>query len=665
MNFLENLGNIIDNTRDEIKKITIESKNMVEKVDKEWLETLNKKCVLKTNNKVYTAKQGVIEAKKQRDYIITSLASGNIDSKTQLKLGESLVYLNKVISSYESNFEAKELDKKEALYTDGKVKKGLAIKNAIEKTIAKIDDQINNIANRLGDLKKEVMNCENKEDLDRIYKNSERIIELKQFKNAMQKLFGYNGEIINKTDLSSMLNGLTEEFKDVVEMYYTFIIDNNINMKNLNGSKKKGTNLSSENIINEINYYFAIAKDKNSKEALDYATSLIKELEDEEIRNDLEAEAASIATEIYDNTEKKYLVKEAERLVEIVENTEKSRDFNHAYKAVTELLEEKERTKLSERLLKVCEKNKQSFDELMEKMLNDIADDKDISKDEIDELTDRYQYLNNSYISTIDDNYDRIITVYNNQVQNDYQKRLTEEDMKKHSITDMFREMMGGIVNFVAGTKIARSFNKGRLKKLNEQLKQTNDDQKKEKIQNKIDKINNIISESDVVSGFKLFVSRNKLAKKKLKLYKEGLENSEFEKADEKLYQTRTTNRISKLLTKGLSKKLKDESIIEDKSRVITILDQYLELISSGTYDESYVQDTLNYLEQVKDVLSVSEYKGYLDEIQMIDEYRKIKGIPYHMNNTESNNEVDDVIRYYDSDVYKENMRESRYVKRK
>lgn len=670
MNFLENLGIIIDDTRKEIKKITIESKNAAENVDKEWLETLNKKCVLKTNNKVYTAKEGVIEAKKQRDYIIASLASGNHDSKAQLKLGENLVYLNKVISSYESNFEAKEADKKEALYTDGKAKKGLVIKTAIEKIIVKIDEQINDIVNSLGDLKKEVINCENKEDLERIYKNSERIVELKQFKNAMQKLLGYNGEISSSTKLSSMKNGLTEDFKNVVDMYYTLITDNNIDMEKLNGSKRKTTTSKVENIINEINYYFAIAKDKNSKEALDYATSLIKEVEDEETRNDLEAEAALIATEIYDNIEKAYLIKEAERLVEIAESTEKARDFKNAYKAITELPEGNKRTELSERLLKTCEKNKQRFDELMGKILNDIADDKDILSDEIYELTDRYQYLNSSYISTIDDDYNRIITVYNNQVQNDYQKGLTKEDIKKHSAADMFREMMGGIVNFVAGTKIARNINKKILKKLNEKLTSVKSDKKKARIQNGIDKINNSISESDVVSGFRLFGSRNRLAKKKLKLYKEGFDNSGFKKvsenSDDVLYQTRTTNRISKLLTKGLSKKLKDESIAEDKSRVITILDQYLELISSGTYDESYVKDTLDYLEQVRNVLSDSEYNGYFDEIQIIGEYRKNNnGMPYHMNNTESNNEVDDVIRYYDSDAYAETMRESRYIKRK
>ncbi len=424
------------------------------------------------------------------------------------------------------------------------------------------------------------------------------------------------------------------------------------------------------------------AKATLNKEDLQKAMDLINALPESDDKKTLLEEVKLVDEQIKSKDADDALIEKARNLVEIVETTEKSRDFNQAYEAVTGLPEVKERTELSERLLKVCEKNKQRFDELMEKILQSIADDKDVSSDEIVELTDRYQYLNSSYISTIDDNYNRIITVYNNQVQNNYQNNLTKEDINKHSAADMFREMMGGIVNFVAGTKIARNFNKGRLKKLNEKLAKATDDKKKEKIQNKIDRINNIISESDVVSGFRLFKARNKLANKKLKLYKEGLNNSGFKKidenSDEKMYQTRATNKISKLLTKGLSRKLKDESIKEDKSRVITILDQYLELISSGTYDEKYKEQAIDYLESIKDVtvtsadgsektlLSVSEYNGYLDEIQMIDEYRRNNnGMPYHMNNTESNNEVDDVISYYDGDDYKENKRPSRYVKRK
>ena len=53
---------------------------------------------------------------------------------------ENLTYLNEVIAAYNSEFENKENDKTEILYTDAKLKKGLAIKNAIVKSIEKIDE---------------------------------------------------------------------------------------------------------------------------------------------------------------------------------------------------------------------------------------------------------------------------------------------------------------------------------------------------------------------------------------------------------------------------------------------------------------------------------------------------------------------------------------------
>lgn len=390
-------------------------------------------------------------------------------------------------------------------------------------------------------------------------------------------------------------------------------------------------------------------------------------------------------------------VEAASKLVQTFEQTENPRDFKRAFDAVNSLPECKEKSALSTRIQEVREKNEHRFNELKKKILKDIDDKKDIIKDEIDELVDRVQYLDDSYMtSDITNDYINIINTYNNQVQNDYQKGLTKKDIKKYSRVDIFVEMLGGIVNFFARTKKAAKVNKNKLKKYKNKLekyenkldnaktdkKKARYEKKKAKYENKIEKVNKSISEKDIVSNAKLFIAKNKLAKMKPKLYKEGFNNSGFKKvsrnSNEKLYQTRATNKIAEKLSKGLSKRLEDESISKDKSRVITILDQYLELVASGTYDKKYTDQAMDYLEKVKDVtvtsedgsekklLSDSEYIGYKDLIQTIYVYRdENKGMPYHMNNTESSNEVDDVIRYYDSDAYSEAMQKGVYVKGK
>ena len=79
MNLLSILEIIFNNAQNEIQKSNLEASDVAKQEDKQWLEKLNKKCILKTNNKVYTAKEGIIEAKKQRNKILLDLTTGKLN----------------------------------------------------------------------------------------------------------------------------------------------------------------------------------------------------------------------------------------------------------------------------------------------------------------------------------------------------------------------------------------------------------------------------------------------------------------------------------------------------------------------------------------------------------------------------------------------------------
>ena len=612
MDFLETYGSIIDDLRKELKEISKESKKAADESDKRWHEKLDTKCVLKTSNKVYTAREAIKVANKQRDYIIQELLKGSLDPK----LTENLTYLNEVIAAYNSEFEDKENDKSEILYTDTKIKKGLAIKNAIVKSIEKIDEQVSYIMSNSKDFK----DCEDKGELEIVKSNYEKIIDLKQFKKSLEKLLTYNGEIISKSKLNSITNNLSEDAKNVVEMYYTLITNNLINM---------------------------------NKVGKDVLTPSVD----------------PTPTPSVDPTD----IDKARKLVELAEKTQKAKDFYNAKNAVNNLNDGKEKEKLNKRIDSLEEQNKNIFSSLIDHLKQNITDEKLIRKEEIKELSDRYQYLPEAYLNqpisddeTIKDDYDRIVTIYNNQVQNEYQESLDEEEFKKYSLQEKFVELFGSVVNFISGTKVVKNFNKKRLERLNKKLAEAETDEEKEKYENKIKKTNKSISDNDVVSGVKLFIARNKLAKKKFKLYKGNVKDSDFVTTEdnERVYENKATNNISKSLSKGLSRKLKDESIFEDRNRVITILDQYLELIASGTYDKEYVDEFIEVLRKVaaKKAITENEFHGYLEELKIICNYRAYNEyIPYHLDT----DEVDDVIKFYDSDEYKTAKTKPRYIKRK
>lgn len=655
---------IFEETRKKLNEISKENEKQAEEVDKKWIDKLSSKCVLKTDKKVRTAREAISAAKAQRNIILKKLADEKLDLSTQNKLSEDLIYLNNVILSYQDEFDRKNDIKKEILCVKTNEKKAYVVKEAIEASIGVIEKQINEINNFL--INNSIIECKNNEELKKLTIKAREKIELKKLKDDLEKILTYNAYSYNSFSSKDLIDSLPIKFKTIVSNWFILMNNNSINM----GILKKPDDDNSDS-LSAINYYLDLAKNNKDKEALDVAVNLIKKLNDEDLKNDLMAEAAEIGSKITKNHFKSDL-KKAEELVEIAEKTEKSTDFIKAEKfmrnfsKITDKLEISKRNELANRLLKLGEKNSKRFDELMLEIKDKLVNDIEVENNLLDEFFDRYNYLDNTSLNEVKEDYDTIIKIYNNRRQSEYQKTLKKEDIKKYTIADIFREMTGGIINFASSTKLIKRIARKRLKALQKKYIKA-EEFEKEELKENMEKVNKFISESDIVNGLRLFVARNRLSKSKIKLYKEGISNKGFkqdpEDEDKILYQTRATNNISKLLKSGLTKKIKDETIEENKSRIFAILDQYLELISSGTYDKDNVTIAYDYLNSIKDNISLSEYFGYLDEIRMIDEFRASNnGMPYHLNNNEDFNEVDEVISYYDKDDYD---RISRYVKRK
>lgn len=274
-------------------------------------------------------------------------------------------------------------------------------------------------------------------------------------------------------------------------------------------------------------------------------------------------------------------------------------------------------------------------DDNFKDLIYKLKTEKTISSDDIYKLYNSYNNLSKEASSKYKEDYDRIIILYNNQKQEDYQKHLEKNDFKKYTFAEKVTEFLGRPYQLVVSVK------KNILKKLKKKIEKAPNEKRLFELQRKEEKLKRDISSSDVVSSVKLFKARNDLADMKLKLYK-----------GEQLDYSRVTKAISKELNKGLSKKKDDLDILNDKSRAITVMDQYLELVASGSFDINEVNEAYDYLEKIGPLLTDSEFNGYLEELNIIYDYRNLNKIPYHINQIGNKTEVDDIIRYYDSDEY-------------
>lgn len=664
------LSIIYGGIQEKVDNIIEEGKKEANEIDKKWLEKLHTKCGLKTDKNVSTASEAISMAKKQRESILKTLSKGNIDAKTQIKLSEDLIYLNNVILSYQNEFDKKEEAKREILRVKANQKCAQVVKSSIEVSIEEIEKEISRINNFLTE--NSAVNCKNPEELKNITDNVNEKFQLEQLKQSLAKLLSFNAYSYNDSYVKDLVADLPIKYQRMLEKYYLLMNKNSINMKVLkdlnNGVvtvKESNDDVKeSNNDVNEINYYLDIARNNHSKKALDYAANLIKKLDDEEAKDDLQAEAAEINELISGQTEL-YDYDKEEKLVSKAEQTEKFADYARAYNACKELHEDDDKKlEFAARLDSLQKLNNDKFIKLKRILLDKIVSEEPIEQSEIIELSDRYQYISKDIFEKFKKDYEEIINVYNNQVQNEYQEELEKNDFEHYSFIEKFREFASKPIIWVSKTKIASKINK----KIINRIREKSDSYSKftKKIASRLEnKIENSVKDGDVINSYKLFKSRNDLAKIKPKLYK----GEELTRKQNKKY-VKASNRIEKELKKGLDKLSNNEDILNDNSRVITILDQYVDLIAMGTYNEENVEKALYYLDSVKDVLTEGEYNAYYEQILMINNYRhnnEEKPYEYSKTDEEGNKsyEVEEILKYYDSDAYKVLHHPQQYIKRK
>lgn len=391
----------------------------------------------------------------------------------------------------------------------------------------------------------------------------------------------------------------------------------------------------------------------------------IKELMEkakEENNADYLADARKIADELSSKDDKEKLnmaidmlekICKTKNLVSVAVKTEKAKDYSKAVTAVDKLSNGETKDQLSDTLDSLVKTNNDKFISLLEELHEVISEDKDLREDLVKELVDRCAYVDNKTREKYEEKYRVVITYYNNNVQDDYQKSLTKNDFKNYGFLTKFTELFGWMVRPITKTKAYKKL-LSVFKKKRDEAMDAKDVEKQDKYAKRVEKMENRISDGDVVSGVRLFMARNKLSKLKLKLYRG--KNVDFSKP---------TETISVRLDNGINNVLKDKTISKDKSRVITILDQYMDLLASGANVKKFYDEAYEYLSSVRDVLSDSEFLAYYNEFQMIENYRNVNNnMPYHLDDKNYGSEIDEMVEYYDN-TYDENLGYFDYVKSK
>ena len=585
---IESVKKVLD---ENLKSIEDENKKYTLKVKSEYQRKL--KSIVEIDGVKYTVEKAYLKALEERKSLIISLTNEQ-NSKKQMIILDELKKINEIIDLYDE-FTLREgnINKLSNEYKENnKFKKASYVASCIDQITSFIEKEIDKIKDELKK-QKEISEISNKEELDKIYALSSNIINFSNLKSSLKGLLKYNGTNISSSkDIKKLTNNLDSYGCKIVNTLYNLIFNHNLNM----------------NMVNDVIY---------------------DDLKDE--KNKTDDEITSVEAEPIEAKPENVIVKPVE--VEPI----KAEPENVIVEPVeVEPVEGKQKTDL----------NEDNFKNLIYK----LKTAKTISSDDIYKLYNGYNSLSKELSDYYEEDYNRVVGLYNSQQQNKYQNRLDKNDFKKYSFTEKVTEFFGKPYQLIVTMK------KSKLKRLAKKLDQEDiTSEEKLDVRDEIEKINNEISASDVISSVKLFNAKNKLSDMKLKLYK-----------GEQLDYSKVTNTISKVLGKGLSKKMNDSDILSNKSRAITVMDQYVELVASGSFSKEDIDAAYDYLEKIGSLLTNSEYNGYLEELNLIYYYRSLNKIPYHLNQIGNKTEVDDLIKYYDSEEYSKLLnKNASYIKGK
>ncbi len=465
------------------------------------------------------------------------------------------------------------------------------------------------------------------------YKENNKFKKASYVASCIDQIISYIDEEINKIKEELKSQKKISEINSREELDKIYALSSNmINFSNLKSSLKgllkyNGTNISSskdiKKLTNNLDSYGC--KIVNTLYNLIFNHNLNMNIINDVVYDDIKEDKKSTNNEITSDEVK---------LDDIIVNSEEAN------------LEEVKPEKIKPIDDVVSKTDEDDFKELIYK----LKTTKTISSDDIYKLYNSYNSLSKELSDYYEEDYNRVVGLYNSQQQNKYQNRLDKNDFKKYSFSEKVTEFFGKPYQLIVTMK------KSKLKRLAKKLDQEDiTSEEKLDVRDEIEKINNEISASDVISSVKLFNAKNKLSDMKLKLYK-----------GEQLDYSKVTNTISKVLGKGLSKKKDDLDILNNKSRAITVMDQYVELVASGSFSKEDIDAAYDYLEKIGSLLTNSEYNGYLEELNLIYYYRSLNKIPYHLNQIGNKTEVDDLIKYYDSEEYSKLLnKNASYIKGK
>lgn len=226
----------------------------------------------------------------------------------------------------------------------------------------------------------------------------------------------------------------------------------------------------------------------------------------------------------------------------------------------------------------------------------------------------------------------RLIRIYNIGAQDRYKLQVAEQEPMKIKLSDRFIELGSSLFKGLLNTKWARNHRQQKYMK----ALASNDYTKAEKIKEKI-------KDNDVINGFRLFCSRNKLAKIKPTLYRDGLSNSSNKIKRE---YTSSKQNIDAITYNKLIKLMEDENVYKDKERVLIVISQALKQLSVSENVQSdastlkgFLNDALTY-----NAIDDAQYRTYIGEIDTIVTYILSRPADeeklYEINFEELNNEA-------------------------
>ena len=610
MNLQDNLKKVLDELKEELKGVNVEFEDLAHNEDVKWLEELET-----SYNSEYTYKEIVKEAKTRRLLVINEL-NNTIDSNKQATLAEKLVKLNKVIAMYENKFASKEERKNNILFDDKKTIMQGCIKESVNKAIELINSEINDVKNKEQEiLNKYASSSKNEKsnlilELDKINSNIE---SLSKQKEEFEKLLTYNGKL-----LISVSTG-----DNVIDEYYKLIVKNGIDMNTIKKSiinRASSVNNTNTNDHNNI----------NNENSLEEATKLVEK--SEETKDDA--------------------LEEATKLVEKAEETKDAEDIKKALETIKKVKDEEERKKLVERIRAIkVDTKKTEFVELLNKINEDIDTNNKVSREDVVSLREKYQELDDVTAGMYSNDVKRITSFYNNQYENKLKSRLDENDIEKHSIKDYIIETIGKPFALLLGTSFVKKINNKRLAKRQEKYDNA-PEEKKEKALNKLNKVKKTIGDLAVVSGCRLFKSRNAINKLKPRLYRNEL----TEKQVGKLAQAQ--DNFEYRMISGLDKKANNTYNLTNKEGILNIFNQYAETMAvANNYEEVYkdatkLLDRITTSEETENILSINEVKAIINQLCIINSYRKNEDDAIYEFDYE---ELGDVVKYYDEDVKTQN----------